>query len=128
MIFDASSIIAAVKEGKPKLLAGNRTCELAYYETGNAIWKEVKLFKSISSEEAETLMKIFLSILKLMRVEKPDYTEVIKLAYEYGVSFYDASYVQLAVQNNDILVTEDEKLRRKVKDLIKVKSIRAIGD
>ena len=42
-LFDSSAIFRAVKENKIEFLAGNYTLELARYELGNIIWKDMRL-------------------------------------------------------------------------------------
>ncbi len=49
--------------------------------------------------------------------------EVIDLAMEYNLSFYDASYAYIAKKVNATLVTEDDKLSKKISSY--VKTIRA---
>ena len=47
-----------------------------------------------------------------MDVAEPDYAETLKTACRYGITFYDAVYVQLAIDHSDVLVTEDNKLKK----------------
>ena len=51
MLFDASSILTIVRElqgDAPDKLADGTTISLAYYEVGNALWRECFLLKRIS--------------------------------------------------------------------------------
>ncbi len=123
MIFDASSIFAAIRNSKPEVLKGNVTCRLAKYELGNALWKEVYLHKSLKFEEAKEIMEIILRAMRVMRIEEPSWTDAFRISADLNITFYDASYVQLAVANSDILVTEDKKLRRKTKGVVKTLTV-----
>lgn len=38
--------------------------------------------------------------------------QILKLAEEQGLTFYDAAYLQMALELEEPLVTEDEKLKR----------------
>ena len=40
----------------------------------------------------------------------------IKIATEESITFYDASYIQAAIQNNLTLITDDEQLYEKGKN------------
>jgi|Deesub1362B_J571_1020462.scaffolds.fasta_scaffold00041_118 predicted nucleic acid-binding protein len=118
MIFDASSIFVAIRTFRPEILKNNTTSELARYEIGNALWKEVNLHKTLKFHEAERLMDVILRAIQLMNLEKPEWKESLRVSSELNLTFYDASYVQLALSKNEPLVTEDEKLRNKAKRVI----------
>ena len=61
--------------------------------------------------------------LETMNVKNPNWNEVLKLAVKHDLTFYDASYVQLVIENFDVLVTKDKKLRKKVKEVVNVRSV-----
>lgn len=79
---------------------------------GNAIWKEAFFSKSITLNEAMALMDVINSVLNRLNILsiKGFELEVLKLAYEKKLSFYDASYLYIALKNNMQLITEDKKL------------------
>ncbi len=54
MIFDASSINILLKKGKPEILRDTMTLDLAFYEIGNALVKELR--RKLVSEESFTTM------------------------------------------------------------------------
>jgi len=54
-----------------------------------------------------------MSVFDKIKLVKPDYMETLKTAYKYGITFYDAIYVQLAIDHSDTLVTEIKSLRRR---------------
>jgi len=102
-----------------KLLQG-WTLNLAFYELGNAVWKQVHIHKKINSEEAKILLDPLLEIFsKLKKPEKENGLEAFKIATEEGITFYDASYIQAAIQNNLTLITDDEQLYEKGKKYVK---------
>ncbi len=45
--------------------------------------------------------------------------ETLKIATEEDRTFYDAPYIQTAIQNNLTLITDDEKLYEKEKKYVK---------
>jgi len=123
MIFDASSIFTAIRDLKVEILRGNTTCELAGYEMGNALWNEVNIHRSIGIDEAEKLMQAISRVIHLMDITSPEWKETLKIASELEITFYDASYVQLALDREDILITEDKKLKDRAKKVVEVKSL-----
>ena len=124
-LFDASSLIQALKLKRVDVLYGNYTQQLAIYEVLNAIWKEVYLVKSISLVEAKRLVEVFIKVLnylKILSIHSYE-TEILERAAELGLTAYDASYIVLAQKNDLILITEDERLREKAKRSIRALSI-----
>ena len=121
-VFDASSIYTLIKKGMMAALRGNFTTRLASFELGNAVWKDVVLLKKITREDGLNLMAFVARVLNSMVVVDVDSVEVLKVATDYKVTFYDASYVWLAQELELPLVTEDNKLRAAVGDKIRVMS------
>lgn len=71
LLFDASSIFTLVRElrGKaPDLLLEGSTISLAYYEIGNALWRECFLLRRIIQKEAERLLKSMFIMLGAMDI------------------------------------------------------------
>jgi len=122
MLIDASSIYSLAKEGRFEVLLGQSTLSLAIYELGNAILKDVRVFKSISVEEGMRAVNFLRRILERMDIRTIDGHEdrILKLAEELQLSFYDAAYLQLAVELGAPLVTEDEVLKRVAGSLTEV--------
>jgi predicted nucleic acid-binding protein len=96
------------------LLRGKVTLDLAPYELGNVIWKQVLLEKRMTVETAEERVADLSKILKSMRVvgigEEGDMKEVMRLATRANITFYDASYLYAAMRDAMTLVTEDRDL------------------
>jgi len=128
LLFDASSIIYALKLKCVEILHGNYIQHLTIYEVLNAIWKETYLTKSLSRGEAERFIRIFAEALDYLNILliHPYELEVFKTAVGLGLTVYDASYVVLTEKNGLTLVTEDEKLRKKASKKVKVVSLRKI--
>ncbi len=123
MIFDASSIFVAVKNKKLRILKNVTTSSLVRYELGNVIWKEIYLHKTLNYEESLKLLRLLMKVVEKVDISEPDYVETLKTACKYGITFYDAVYVQLAIDHSDVLVTEDKKLKRKIRKDVNVLSI-----
>jgi predicted nucleic acid-binding protein len=127
-IFDSSSIYACVKSGNHGLLKGNCSVILARYELGNVIWKETMLRKTFSIAEAGHLIAFIDKIMETMVLLHPPIEEVFSTAVNFGLSYYDASYVYCAQNTNGVLITEDAKLRKKITPQLKTGSFAEISE
>jgi predicted nucleic acid-binding protein len=117
LLFDASSIFSLIRELRGAALdklAEGSTISLAYYELGNALWRECFLLKRISQKEAESSLRAMFKILGVMDVGLLENDEegkaVLCNACEFGLTFYDSAYVAQALKSKQILVTDDKKL------------------
>jgi len=124
-LFDASSLVYAIKLKRIGVLAGNYVQELTIYEVLNTLWKEAYILRRMSRKEAESLLDVFvrlLSYLKMLDLRGLE-SEVFKIAVENGLTAYDASYLTLAHREKLTLVTEDVKLRNVASTMIRVVSL-----
>jgi len=120
LLLDASAIINICSREEIEKIEGY-TSNLAIYEVGNAIWKQVYQRRKISIEEAIIVLEVLYEIFENLKKLEMDYTkEVLKIAVNEGLTFYDASYIYLAVKNNLTLVTDDDKLYRVAERYVKV--------
>ena len=121
-VLDSSTIAIIFKRLKGEavdVLEENIMLDLAFYELGNMIWKECTLKNLISLEEginrAGQLAKA-LEVVEAAKIRSPeDFKEVMRLATELGLTFYDTSYLQVAKKRSLPLVTEDRELRDKAR-------------
>jgi len=125
LLFDASSLIYALKMKYVDIFYKNYIQSLTIYEVLNAIWKEVYLIKSITHEEAEKLVSVIVEVISYLNILSihPYEMEVLKEALNLGLTIYDASYVVLAEKNDLVLVTEDKRLIEKASKKIRVISL-----
>jgi len=121
-ILDSSAIaitIKRLKEKAVKVLDGKKTLDLSHYELGNMIWKECSLRGQIGREEALCEAEDLAKILKLTDMERiesdEDFRGAMKIAIDLKLTFYDASYLQIAKSKSLTLVTEDKELSEKAK-------------
>lgn len=112
----ADKIMEDAKNGKVDLFAP----ELIKYEIGNVL-----LFsKKISDKDIEYLLKIFYSLPITFVAESEELAKMTYvLAFNLGITYYDAAFMSLAKQYNAILVTENIKHQGKSKK-VKVTSLR----
>jgi len=116
-LFDAGSILALVRrlKGKaPLVLSEGSTLSLAYYEVGNAIWKECYLQRRLDAQEGTRLLRTLFAIIKAMNLVAPDSekagSKTLELAGRLGLTYYDASYLADARDSKKILVSDDAGL------------------
>jgi predicted nucleic acid-binding protein len=123
LLFDASSLVKALKLGRVELLYARAW--LTFYEVLNAVWKEVYLSKTISAGRAVELARLLNRVARFMRVLSVEglEEEVLRTAIDLGLTAYDSSYVVLARKFNLKLVTEDEELKAKARKLVKCASV-----
>ena len=112
LLYDASSIINLLKRGVTKVFAEGVTIELAVYEAVNALWKECYLLKRIKVETAQRFLELLKDIFATIDIYsiKGFEEEAFKIALNEGITFYDASYICIAMKNDLTLVTDDRKL------------------
>jgi len=122
-VLDSSAIALILKRlgGESiEVLEESVTIGLAAYELGNILWKEYALRRLIGLEEAvrraEQIAKI-LEVIKLENIKSAEeFKEVMKLAAQLDLTFYDASYLYLAKKTGMPLVTEGKELLEKAKN------------
>jgi len=112
MLFDASAIINICSRVELEKLEGY-TSSLAIFEIGNAIWKQVYQRKRLNKEEGMKVLNVMKEVLEsLEKLEMDEPQDVLKIAVENDITFYDSAYLYLAIKNDLSLVTDDEKLYR----------------
>ena len=110
-LFDSSAIINLCGEKKIDPLLEGKTLSLAFYEVGNAVWRQVHVHKSITREEGDLVLDSLMEVVRRMEkieVEKP--LEILRIAVEENLTYYDASYLQAAIEKDLTLITDDKKL------------------
>ena len=95
---------------------------LAFYELGNAVWKQARIHRRITLEEAYLILDSLTEVFRRLRKpEDEDPLRTLEMAVREGLTYYDAAYISAAIEKGLILVTDDERLyevgRRYVKTL-----------
>jgi predicted nucleic acid-binding protein len=95
---------------------------LTEYEVGNVLWKENKQKKL---KDPTRIAAIFSEALgPLRKIAIGSLSNVLDLAIERNLTFYDASYAYLAEKENLRLVTQDIDLLKKCKTAITIKEMK----
>jgi predicted nucleic acid-binding protein len=89
---------------------------------GNIIWKEYTIHKRIDRQEALKIIKIFKDALSLMEnlAINCNEEEILKIADDLKITFYDAAYICYAKSRGIPLITEDRKLMEKAEKHVKI--------
>ena len=123
LLLDANSIMLLTRaEGIPE--SDDETVVastgIAAYELGNAVWKDLHLFKKLTMEEAEILLTVFHQALLRIRImpqlDVSERLEVLRNAASQGISYYDSCYLTSAIRLEATLVTEDKGLRKAARE------------
>ncbi|MEM0226104.1 MAG: type II toxin-antitoxin system VapC family toxin [Thermofilaceae archaeon] len=124
-LFDASSLVHALKLKRLDLLSEGCIQWLTVYEVLNAVWKEAHLLGKLDRKRAVEFVDALAEFLGTLSILDPRgcEKEAVETALEFGVTVYDASYVVLARKHGLVLVTEDRELRRKVGRAVEVVSL-----
>jgi len=119
-LFDASAIMLIAKkheEKASKILEGGAMLDLTFYELGNAIWKIHKLIeKSGKSNALEAAQQAYYltDVMRVLKVEELEgFINTMKVAFDGGLSYYDAAYLHVAARDELTLVTEDQVLLKR---------------
>jgi len=121
-LYDSSAIINLCGEGKTERLLEGWTLNLAIYELGNAVWKQARIHRRITLEEAYLILDTLTEVFRRLRKPEDEAPlRTLEMAVREGLTYYDAAYISAAIEKGLILVTDDERLyevgRRYVKTL-----------
>jgi predicted nucleic acid-binding protein len=95
---------------------------LTEYEIGNVLWRENLQKKLKDPEEVATIFSE--AIRPLRKLEIDSIANVLAIAIQRNLTFYDASYAYLAEKENMKLVTQDTGLLKKCKLAISIKEMK----
>ena len=123
LLLDANSIILLTQAGRVPVNDDEVnifTTWIAAYELGNAVWKDLHLFKKLTEGEARILLTAYHETLLRLKVESQtelaERLSVLENANQYNLSYYDSSYLTAAIRLEATLVTEDKSLKRASKE------------
>ncbi|HTY74708.1 MAG TPA: type II toxin-antitoxin system VapC family toxin [Candidatus Nanoarchaeia archaeon] len=118
MLFDANAIYRLIRDYPDDALnhlAEGLTINLAYYELGNALWRESFLLKRISEEDAKKSLYFTYEVLERMQIATINSEKgrsALDLACKLNLTFYDSAYLTEAKAFDKTLVTDDKKLAK----------------
>ena len=108
-----------LKRGDLKPFRNAETLDLAFYEIGNSMLKELrrKLITQESFAGALNVLSLMGQTIVVRKFGELDASRVFDLARTTGLTFYDASYLAFADVSKDVLVTNDRELSEEARRL-----------
>jgi len=94
---------------------------LTQYEVGNVLWLENKHGKLKDPQKISAIFSE--AIAPLRKFEIDSITDVLAIAIERNLTFYDASFAYIAEKQDMKLVTQDTDLLKKCKTAIPIDKI-----
>ncbi len=124
-VLDASVLVQSVIEERytDSVLQFLRDLKRAYapslilYEMGDVLAKSAS-GELMTPEDALRKYNLVKST-PILEIGEPEMEHAMKIAVGYTMTFYDASYVALAMETDTVLVTADRGLSRKAKGMVK---------
>jgi len=120
-LLDASALYPMLVRGIPFNPEECAVSSLTEYEIGNTLWKQNKKKELDDPKRIATIFQESLAGLNEISVDS--IANVLTLATERNLTFYDASYAYLAEREDMKLVTEDADLIKKCKYAIHLKEM-----
>lgn len=119
LIFDASSLHILLKRKDLSMLKDSITLDLAFYEVGNALLKELRrrLITEESFAAAVNVLGGISGVMNVVNFQKLEPEKVCQISKPSGLTFYDASYLAFALTLKETLVTNDQKLSEESRKL-----------
>ncbi|MDD3791923.1 MAG: type II toxin-antitoxin system VapC family toxin [Candidatus Bathyarchaeota archaeon] len=121
-LIDTSALYPLLISGQPFNTDECAVSSLTQYEVGNVLWRENKQKKLKDPARVATIFSEALSPLRVLKIDS--LANVLALAIERNLTFYDASYAYLAEKENLSLVTQDIELLKKCRDAITIKEMK----
>ena len=117
-LIDTSALYPILISGVPFNVDECAVSSLTEYEIGNVLWRE-NLQKKLKNPRR--IAMIFSEAIRpLRKMEIDSIADVLAIAMERNLTFYDASYAYIAEKQNIRLVTQDTDLLKKCKVAIPV--------
>lgn len=110
LLVQAESVLLDAKSEKIVLLSP----ELAKYEVGNVLLASKKL----SLSKAREVLEFFYELPITFVPESQELAEfTYKIGQEFNITYYDASFIALAKQENAALITDNPKHQGKTREI-----------
>jgi len=117
-LIDTSALYPILISGIPFNVDECAVSTLTEYEVGNVLWRENQQKKLKNPRRIATIFSEAIRPLRKMEIDS--IADVLAIAMERNLTFYDASYAFIAEKQNLKLVTQDANLLKKCKVAIPV--------
>ncbi len=120
-LIDTSALYPILISGIPFSVDECAVSSLTEYEVGNVLWRENKQKKLKNPQRIATIFSE--AIASFHKMEIDSLADVLAIAIERNLTFYDASYAYIAEKQNVKLVTQDTDLLKKCKVAIPIEKM-----
>ena len=120
-LIDTSALYPILVSGVPFNAEECAVSSLTEYEVGNVLWRENQQKKLKDPRRVATIFSEAIRPLRKMEIDS--LANVLAVAIERRLTFYDASYAYIAEKENMRLVTQDTELLKKCKVAISIKEM-----
>jgi predicted nucleic acid-binding protein len=120
-LIDTSALYPLLVSGEAFNAEECAVTTLTEYEVGNVLWKEKQQKKLKDPARVATIFSEAIRPLRKMEIDS--IANVLMVAIERHLTFYDASYAYLAEKEKLKLVTQDSDLLKKCKAAISIKDM-----
>jgi predicted nucleic acid-binding protein len=117
-LIDTSALYPILISGIPFSIDECAVSSLTEYEIGNVLWRESKQDKLKNPTRVATIFSE--ATAPLQKISIDSIADVLTIAIERNLTFYDASYTYIAEKQNMKLVTQDTDLLKKCKVAIPI--------
>ena len=117
-LIDTSALYPILVSGIPLNVDECAVSSLTEYEIGNVLWRENQQKKLKNPRRIAAIFSEAIRPLRKMEIDS--IADVLAVAIERNLTFYDASYASIAEKQNMRLVTLDTDLLKKCKVAIPV--------
>jgi len=117
-LIDTSALYPILVSGIPLNADECAVSSLTEYEIGNVLWKENQQKKLKNPRRTATIFSEALQPLQKIAIDS--IADVLAIAIERNLTFYDASYANIAEEQGMKLVTQDTDLLKKCKVAVPV--------
>jgi predicted nucleic acid-binding protein len=121
-LIDTSALYPILLSGVPLNSEECAISSLTEYEIGNVLWRESNHRRMKNLQLAATTFSKAMQT--LTKLEFDSIINVLVVAIERNLTFYDASYAYIAEKGNLRLVTQDTDLLKKCKVAIPIKEMK----
>jgi predicted nucleic acid-binding protein len=117
-LIDTSALYPMLISGIPFSAEECAVSSLTEYEVGNVLWRESKQGKLKNPGKVASIFSEVMAPLQKMAIDSV--VDVLVIAIERNLTFYDASYAYIAEKQTMKLVTQDTDLLKKCKVAIPI--------
>ncbi len=121
-LLDTSALYPILISGVPFNVDECAVSSLTEYEVGNVLWRENKQGKLKNPTKVASIFSETLNPMQKMPIDS--IADVLAIAIERNLTFYDASYAHIAEKQNLKLVTQDADLLKKCKVAISIDQLK----